>query len=197
MIKPTSPACLRNQVPIAEALKMHLNQPASLLEIGSGTGQHAVYCAQQLPDIRWQPSDLLEHHEGMKLWFSEAELENIMPVIELDVDKAWPECKFDHVFTANTVHYISEQSVSNLFSGVSNCLTNSGLFFIYGPFNRDGQFTSEGNVQLDEWLKTCINPLAGIKDIAAIEGLAASHNLVLIDNLAMPANNRFLVFEKR
>jgi cyclopropane fatty-acyl-phospholipid synthase-like methyltransferase len=196
MMKPISQACLRNQAPILEVLITHLNQSASLLEIGSGTGQHAVYCAQQLPDIRWQPSDLLEHHEGMKLWFAEARLENILPVIELDVDKSWPEHEFDHVFTANTVHFISEKSVFNLFSGVSDCLASSGLFFIYGPFNRNGQFTSEGNVQLDHWLKTSVNPLAGIKDFSQVVALAEQFGFSLIEDNALPANNHLLVFNK-
>lgn len=197
MTKPFSEACLRNQQPIADALKKLLPNPARLLEIGSGTGQHAVFCAQALPHIQWQTSDLLQHHEGMLKWIEDAALDNVLPPLVLDVDQAWPLIDVDHVFTANTVHYIANTSVVNMFAQVSELLPEKGLFVIYGPVNVAGQFTSEGNAGLDEWLKTCVNPLAGIKDIADIEQLARDQGLALIDNLAMPANNRLLVLQKQ
>lgn len=197
MTKPFSEACLRNQQPIADALKKLLPNPARLLEIGSGTGQHAVFCAQALPHIQWQTSDLLQHHEGMLKWIEDAALDNVLPPLVLDVDQAWPLIGVDHVFTANTVHYIANTSVVNMFAQVSELLPEKGLFVIYGPVNVAGQFTSEGNAGLDEWLKTCVNPLAGIKDIADIEQLARDQGLALIDNLAMPANNRLLVLQKQ
>ena len=197
MTKPFSEACLRNQQPIADALKKLLPNPARLLEIGSGTGQHAVFCAQALPHIQWQTSDLLQHHEGMLKWIEDAALDNVLPPLVLDVDQAWPLIDVDHVFTANTVHYIANTSVVNMFAQVSELLPEKGLFVIYGPVNVAGQFTSEGNAGLDEWLKTCVNPLAGIKYIADIEQLARDQGLALIDNLAMPANNRLLVLQKQ
>ena len=200
MNKPISEACLRNQAPIADALKKLLPNPAQLLEIGSGTGQHAVFCAKALPHISWQPSDLAQHHEGMKLWITEAGLDNVLAPLVLDVDQVWPDFdttqKIDHVFTANTVHYIAHESVVNMFTGISRLLAAGGLFMMYGPVNINGEYTSEGNVRLDEWLKTCVNPLAGIKDLADIERLAKDQGLALIDNLEMPANNRLLVFKK-
>lgn len=200
MNKPISEACLRNQAPIADALKKLLPNPAQLLEIGSGTGQHAVFCAKALPHISWQPSDLAQHHEGMKLWITEAGLDNVLAPLVLDVDQEWPDFdttqKIDHVFTANTVHYIAHESVVNMFTGISRLLAAGGLFMMYGPVNINGEYTSEGNVRLDEWLKTCVNPLAGIKDLADIERLAKDQGLALIDNLEMPANNRLLVFKK-
>jgi cyclopropane fatty-acyl-phospholipid synthase-like methyltransferase len=201
MIKPISEACLRNQKPIADALKSLLfkggmTNSIKVLEIGSGTGQHAVFCAQQLPNVTWQPSDLLSNHEGMLQWIKEAQLNNVLLPLILDVDQNWPKVETDHVFTANTVHYISDTSVRNMFIKVSEVLPENGLFIIYGPVNENGQFTSEGNAGLDEWLKTCVNPLAGIKDLAEIEQVAKDCDLVLIDNLAMPANNRLLVLQK-
>lgn len=200
MTKPLSEACLRNQAPIADALKKLLPNSARLLEIGSGTGQHAVFCAKALPHISWQPSDLAQHHDGMKLWITEAGLDNVLAPLMLDVDQAWPDFdstqKIDHVFTANTVHYIAHESVVNMFTGIRRLLERDGLFMMYGPVNVNGEYTSEGNVRLDEWLKTCVNPLAGIKDIADIEQLAKDQGLALIDNLAMPANNCLLVFKK-
>lgn len=196
MNKPLSEACLRNQAPIAAALKSLLPNPARLLEIGSGTGQHAVFCASELPNLIWQPSDLEQHHDGMMLWINEADLSNVLPPLVLDVDQEWPLINVDHVFTANTVHYISAESVNNMFAKVSQLLPESGLFIMYGPVNENGKFTSEGNAGLDEWLKTCVNPLAGIKDLADIERLAKDQQLLLIDNLEMPANNRLLIFKK-
>ena len=201
MNKPISEACLRNQTPIAEALKTLLPDATRLLEIGSGTGQHAVFCAAELPHVIWQPSDLAQHHKGMELWISEAALNNVLAPLVLDVDQGWPDFdsiqKIDHVFTANTVHYIAHESVVNMFAGISRLIAAGGLFMMYGPVNVNGEFTSEGNVRLDEWLKTCVNPLAGIKDLADIERLAKDQGLALIDNLAMPANNRLLVFQKQ
>lgn len=197
MNKPVSEACLRNQAPIAAALSELLPDPARLLEIGSGTGQHAVFCANELPHIDWQPSDLAEQHEGMKLWIKEAALDNVLAPVILDVDQVWPSIEVDHVFTANTVHYIANTSVVNMFTGISRVLAKGGLFMIYGPVNVNAEYTSEGNARLDEWLKTCVNPLAGIKDIADVEQLARDQGLALIDNRAMPANNRLLVFKKQ
>jgi cyclopropane fatty-acyl-phospholipid synthase-like methyltransferase len=206
MTKPFSEACLRNQQPIADALQSLLPIAANVLEIGSGTGQHAVFCAQALPHIKWQTSDLPQHHEGMLKWIEDAALDNVLPPLVLDVDQAWPDFSVapnghvftaSHVFTANTVHYIAWDSVVNMFTKVSALLPEKGLFVIYGPVNVAGQYTSEGNAGLDEWLKTCVNPLAGIKDIADIEQLARDQGLALIDNLAMPANNRLLVIQKQ
>jgi cyclopropane fatty-acyl-phospholipid synthase-like methyltransferase len=206
MTKPFSEACLRNQQPIADALHSLLPTTANVLEIGSGTGQHAVFCAQALPHIKWQTSDLPQHHEGMLKWIEDAALDNVLPPLVLDVDQAWPDFSAvpnghfftaTHVFTANTVHYIAWDSVVNMFTKVSALLPEKGLIVIYGPVNVAGQYTSEGNAGLDEWLKTCVNPLAGIKDIADIEQLAKDQGLALIDNLAMPANNRLLVIQKQ
>lgn len=196
MNKPISEACLRNQAPIATALKHLLPEPAHVLEIGSGTGQHAVFCAHELPHVIWQPSDLVQHHDGMKLWINEADLDNVLMPLILDVDQVWPEIQVDHVFSANTVHYIAHESVVNMFTGISRLLATGGLCILYGPMNIDGKFTSEGNARLDDWLKTCVNPSAGIKDLADIESLARAQGMALIDNLAMPANNRLLIFCK-
>ena len=197
MNKPISEACLRNQGPIAAALKERLPNAARLLEIGSGTGQHAVFCARELPHITWQPSDLAQNHDGIKLWVTEAALSNVLEPLVLDVDQAWPSMKVDHVFTANTVHYIADESVVNMLAGISCLIDKDGLFMMYGPVNINGEFTSEGNAHLDEWLKACVNPLAGIKDLADIERMAKDQDLVLIDNLAMPTNNRLLIFQKQ
>ncbi len=196
MNKPIAEACLRNQQPIAEQLAQLLPAAGALLELGSGTGQHAVYCAHRLPHINWQPSDIKQNLESIKCWVDDAALANVLPAIELDVDHPWPIHCADYVFTANTLHYISLDSVKNLFAGVSNILPEGGLFIVYGPVNEKGEYTSEGNVRLDEWLKRCVNPLAGIKDIELLESMGASEQLTLLDNITMPANNRLLVMQK-
>jgi cyclopropane fatty-acyl-phospholipid synthase-like methyltransferase len=196
MNKPIAEACLRNQHPIVEKLVQLLPNAGLLLELGSGTGQHAVYCAQRLPHINWQPSDVQQNLAGIKSWVDDAALENLLPAIELDVDQPWPVHYADYVFTANTIHYISSDSVKNLFTGVSNILPEKGLFIAYGPVNENGEYTSEGNVRLDAWLKGSVNPLAGIKDLELLISLAALEQLTLVDNIAMPANNRLLVIQK-
>ena len=167
-----------------------------MLEIGSGTGQHAVYCAEHLPHIRWQPSDLLAAHEGMMMWLQEANLANILPPLVLDVEQLWPIEHVDAIFTANTVHFIPWQAVEALFEGSARILTKGGVMLIYGPFNEHGRFTSEGNARLDSWLKSSVNPQAGIKDLDQLKMLGAKLGLKLQDNREMPANNRLLVFRK-
>ena len=196
MNKPIAEACLRNQQPIAEQLVRLLPSAGSLLELGSGTGQHAVYCAHRLPHISWQPSDIKQNLASIKCWVDDAALVNVLPAIELDVNQPWPINNTDYIFTANTLHYISVDSVKNLLAGASKILPENGLFIVYGPVNENGEYTSEGNIRLDEWLKSCVDPLAGIKDIELIESLAALEQLTLVDNIAMPANNRLLVIKK-
>ena len=196
MIKPIAEACLRNQQPIVDALQGLLVDPCKVLELGSGTGQHGVYCSQRLPHVLWQPSELEENLAGIRMWRDEADLDNMQPPLMLDLDQPWPIDKADHVFSANTVHYVALATVKNMFASTARVLPSKGLFIIYGPVNENGKFTSEGNARLDEWLKTCVNRLAGIKDLDQIISLAELQGLSLIENLAMSANNRLLVFQK-
>jgi cyclopropane fatty-acyl-phospholipid synthase-like methyltransferase len=197
MTKPIAEACLRNQQPIAEVLQGLLLDPCTVLELGSGTGQHGVFCAQRLPHVQWQPTELEENLAGINLWRDEAGLDNMLAPLMLDLDQPWPIDKADHIFTANTVHYVALATVKNMFAKAARVLPSKGLFIIYGPVNENGKFTSEGNARLDEWLKTCVNRLAGIKDLDQIIALADLQGLSLIENLAMPANNRLLVFQKQ
>ncbi len=196
MEKPVAPACLRNQEPIAQTLAGILTEPARVLEIGSGTGQHAVYIARALPHLIWQPTELEPALAGIRAWRADAGLENVLEPLVLDVSQDhWPREPYDAVFTANTVHFIGWRPVRCMFEGVARVLREGGRFCVYGPFNYDGQYTSEGNRELDAWLKSR-DPVSGIKDIAEVTRLAASLGLVLQQDLAMPANNRLLVFAK-
>lgn len=196
MEKPVAPACLRNQEPIARTLAGILTEPARVLEIGSGTGQHAVYVARALPHLTWQPTELEPALAGIRAWQEDAGLDNVLEPLVLDVSQDdWPEGPYDAVFTANTVHFIGWAPVRRMFEGVARVLRPEGLFCVYGPFNYEGRYTSEGNRELDAWLKSR-DSTSGIKDIEAVRQLADSLELVFQQDLAMPANNRMLVFRK-
>ena len=197
MDKPVAEACLRNQEPIAQALAQILTEPARVLEIGSGTGQHAVYIGRALPHLLWQPSELAEFLPGIHAWLRDAGLSNVLNPIVLDVrQRPWQlGQEFDAVFTANTVHFVGWRTVESLLAGTAEVLRENGLFCVYGPFNYDGQYTSEGNRNLDLWLKSR-DPDSGIKDIEAVKQRAAALGLIFQQDIAMPANNRLLVFRK-
>jgi len=195
--KPIAESCLRNQTPIAHALLPLLQDRQRLLEIASGTGQHAVYLANRLPHLIWQCSDLPECLPGIRLWAEEAVHRNIPEPIVLDVRQTdWPASgHYDAVFTANSIHFIGLDKVVALLSGVGNLLTKGALFCVYGPFNQHSRFTSEGNQQLDAWLKSR-DAESGIKDIETVLNLCAEQSLIHQNTLSMPANNLMLVFEK-
>ncbi|NVK37843.1 MAG: DUF938 domain-containing protein [Gammaproteobacteria bacterium] len=191
-------ACLRNQEPIYQALKPWLISGGSLVELASGTGQHGVYIAKRLPKLDWQ---LTEHPDNLLLsqpWFQDAVLPNLKPPQALNIDDApWslPLTSFDFAYCANLLHFVSTQTVSHLFSGVSAVLKPKGLVFCYGPINEDG-YTSEGNASLDNWLRTEVNPHAGIKELNWLIDQAENEALVFKQRLNLPANNVILVFEK-
>jgi cyclopropane fatty-acyl-phospholipid synthase-like methyltransferase len=189
--------CLqRNSGPILQVITPILADSKSLLEIGSGTGQHAVTFAQQLPHLQWQTSDRPEYHPGILAWLDEAALPNVLPPLELNIGKnPWPERQFDAVFTANTCHIMAWEEVQLMFAGVATVLAAGGQFCIYGPFNYAGQFTSASNQQFDTSLKQQA-PHMGIREIEKIVELATQHDMRLQDDFAMPANNRLLVMMK-
>ncbi|MEY8203622.1 MAG: DUF938 domain-containing protein [Bermanella sp.] len=195
MHKPVSQPCLRNQDPIYQTLKLSFSQPGRVLELACGTGQHAVYLAQRLPHLSWQATDLLAALAASKLWVEEAALANLLPPMELDVaSRHWSDEKFDYVFAANLVHFVSMERVKSMFAGIARVLLPGGMLALYGPYNNLG-FTSAGNARLDAWLKNDIHPQAGIKELAAVCELASQHKLTLVENHLMPANNHLLLFK--
>lgn len=214
---PHSPACERNRAPILDVLRTHLQDATRVLEIGSGTGQHAVHFAQGLPHLAWQPSDQPPHLEGITAWVQAAALPNLrMPVplwaqaqgearglVSSDPD-AFRALRvedadapgFDAVFTANTLHIMGWPEVEALFEGLPRVLREGPVTLLaYGPFNRDGRFTSESNREFDGWLRAR-DPASGIRDVEAVDALARGIGMTLVDDVAMPANNRTLVWRR-
>ncbi|NIO42562.1 MAG: DUF938 domain-containing protein [Burkholderiales bacterium] len=194
--KPYSPACDRNREPIAAVILPLFSCIETVLEIGSGTAQHAVYFGGLMPHLRWQTSDLACNHAGMRKWIQEAALPNVLPPLSLNVDdEFWPVSHVDAVFTANTLHIAAWTSVQNMFTGVSRLLDRGGLFCIYGPFRYHGLHTSESNACFDASLRLN-DSSSGIRDIDDVLDLARRDLFFLENDYRMPANNRLLVFRK-
>jgi len=168
-----------------------------VLEIASGTGQHAVYFGRDLPHLTWQPSELPQNLSGIRAWLDEARLPNVLPPLAIDInDASWPVTQADAVFNANTVHIISWPEVERLFAQIAGVIEPGGYVCLYGPYNYGGKFTSEGNARFDVWLKSR-DPNSGVRDFEAVNELAASNGLELLRDFEMPSNNRILVWEAK
>ena len=189
MHKPFSEACERNKAPILEVLRELYAGCRHVLEIGSGTGQHAVFFAAALPQLQWQCSELAENLPGLRLWLDEAALPNLPPPLALDANQPLPDLACDAVFTANTLHIMGWAEVQRLFAGLAQRLPEGGLFTAYGPFNIGGLFTSEGNRRFDAQLRAA-DARRGIRDLEAVDALARQAGLSLCADRALPANNR-------
>jgi cyclopropane fatty-acyl-phospholipid synthase-like methyltransferase len=193
--KPYSAACERNRDPILVVLREHFADRKHVLEIGSGTGQHAVYFAAALPQLIWQCSDRAKNHEGIRAWLDEAALPNTPPPLALDVNDQWPDQQYDAVFGANMLHIMSWAEVEKLFAQLARVMAPDARLLIYGPFNYEGQFTSASNAQFEQVLKGW-GAHMGIRDFEAVDALARSIGLRLLEDRAMPANNRCLVWSR-
>ena len=194
MNKPFAEAAEQNRQVIFDAIDPWLR--GDVLEIGSGTGQHAVFFAAARPDIRWQPSDLPQALPGIDIWVREAGLDNLRQPIELDVAGSWPEQIFATVYSANTFHIMSADQVECCIAGIGECLEPGGAFALYGPINYGGQYTSDSNAAFDAMLKSR-DPASGIRDFEWLDRLAGAAGLELRDDIAMPVNNRTLIWQKR
>ena len=194
--KPFSPASARNREPILAALRSLLQDCRNVLEIGSGTGQHAVHFGAALPALRWQTSDLPANHDGIRAWLDEAALPNVLPPIALDAgSEQWPSGPFDAVYTANTSHIMSWPDVQGMFRGIGRVLAPGGLLCIYGPFNRNGEFTAPSNAQFDASLKAQA-PHMGLRNLEDMVELARAQQLTLVADMPLPANNSLLVWQR-
>jgi hypothetical protein len=189
-----SQACENNKGAILSVLKNVFKNTDNVLEIGSGTGQHAQFFAENLQHLTWQPSDLLVNHLSINYRRENSGLANLSAPIVVDLSTPWNLTKLaGGVFTANTLHIVSWALVKKFFSGVGKNLTRGGILCIYGPFNYQGKYTSESNAEFDLWLKER-DENSAIRDFENIVILANSAGLSLIDDNPMPANNRLLTF---
>ena len=193
---PYSSAAERNRQPILEQLQVLLPREGTVLEIGSGTGQHAVFFSRNLPGLLWQPSDREENLAGLEACFAAEGNENILSPLKLDViSDPWPGRTYDAAYSANTAHIMPWEAVVAMFAGVAARLAPGGRFCLYGPFNIDDKFTSESNAQFDVQLRAG-DANMGIRDMKVVESLANLHHMQLEQKIIMPANNFILVFKR-
>jgi len=193
--KPFAPHCERNKEPILAVLQSYFADRRRVLEVGSGTGQHAVFFAPAFPNAVWQTSDLEENLPGIRLWLQEAALPNLPPPLLLDVAGEWPKQRFDAVFTANSLHIMPWTAVEQFFAGVDTVLEPEALLAVYGPFNYNGTYTSDSNREFDGWLKQRATH-SGIRDFEKVDALANGIGLQLVKDHTMPANNRLIVWRR-
>lgn len=194
--KPHSPASERNRDPILAVLREHFADRKRVLEIGSGTGQHAAHFAAAMPQLIWQSSDRPENLPGIRAWLDEAGLPNTPAPLELDVNQPqWPTQQYDAIYSANTLHIMSWAEVQRLFQRLPEIMTPDARLAVYGPFNYGGRFTSDSNAAFDASLKAAV-PHRGIRDFEAVDALARGIGLSLLEDRQMPANNRCLVWAR-
>ena len=199
--KPYSPASERNRDPILQVLRGRFADRRKVLEIGSGNGQHAVHFAAAMPWLVWQCSDVAENLPGIGIWLDEANLANTPAAIELQIGEEGSgaferrSSAFDAIFSANTLHIMGWTQVQAFFATVARVLGDHGMLVVYGPFNYGGEYTSDSNRDFDAWLKAR-DANSGIRDFEAVDALARGAGLQLAEDVAMPANNRCLVWQK-
>jgi hypothetical protein len=191
-----SSAAERNKQPILDVLRHYLQDGQRVLEVGSGTGQHAVFFGHAFPAVRWQPTETPEYLAALQVRLDLEAPPNVTPALVLDVRMPeWPLTDCDVLFSANTLHFMSTDCVEQFFRGAGEMLAQSALLIVYGPFNYGGEFTSPGNAAFDQRLKSD-DPLRGIRDFEWVNALAHAQQMDLLQDVAMPANNRMLIWRK-
>jgi cyclopropane fatty-acyl-phospholipid synthase-like methyltransferase len=189
-------ACERNKEPILTVLRAELAASTCVLEVGSGTGQHAVHFSAGLPQLTWQPSELPENLAPLAERIRLEGAENLRAPLTLDVRQdPWPVEPVDAVFSANTLHIMAWSAVCEFFRGVSAVLKSPAVLCVYGPFRFEGRHTSDSNDAFDQFLRHR-DPASGVRDFEALDALAQAHGLRFTANHAMPANNRTLVWRR-
>jgi hypothetical protein len=196
MDKPFSQACVNNQAPICNVLERVFADKKSVLEVGSGTGQHGIFFAKKLPHLNWQMSDREQNHAGIKRWIYDSPSSNLLAPIALDVLRdQWPKAHYDAAYSANTAHIMPWDAVVSMFMGIGDRLLSGGVFCLYGPMKYLGVLEAQSNVQFDNWLQQQV-PHQGIREFHEINQLAKDAGLTLQEDNAMPANNRLIVWQK-
>lgn len=195
-VKPSAPATERNRSAILDVLREEFQDVATVLEIGSGTGQHAVFFAEALPHLTWQTSDRAANHDGIRAWIEDARIDNVKSPLDIDVLQVRRiGNRYDAVFSANTAHIMSYPAVREMFRLVGGALEPGGLFCLYGPFNLSGEFTSDSNRAFDASLKAQ-DECMGIRDLDDLLVLGKASGLQEVKRFAMPANNMLVVWRK-
>jgi SAM-dependent methyltransferase len=187
----------RNRQPILEILRRVLPPAGLVLEIASGTGQHVVFFARQLPGLRWQPSDPSPVHlDSIRAWTAASGADNVAAPLHLDVELApWPVAHAEAILNINMIHIAPWAAAEALFRGAARLLPPAGVLFLYGPFKRDGQHTAESNARFDERLRG-EDARWGVRELGAVQALAAAAGFGVPEVIAMPANNLSLVFRR-
>jgi cyclopropane fatty-acyl-phospholipid synthase-like methyltransferase len=199
--KPHAPSCDKNRKPLLDCLWPLLKDKINLLEVGSGTGQHAVFMAPKLPHLTWTISDVKDRHRGMSLWLREEPILNIKGPLLYEVGKVpsqFPKSlkRFDVVFTSNTLHILNWEKVKALFKDLNENLEKDTLFITYGAFKFNGKYTTESNKDFDVWLKQK-DKNSGLKNFEDVTQNLLENNFSLLENINMPANNNMLVYKKK
>jgi hypothetical protein len=193
---PFSEACERNKAPILEVLRVAFADRTQVLEIGSGTGQHAVHFAAHLPHLTWHPTEQLAYLPDLGARVKLEGPPNLRAPTVLDVNQTvWPLRAADAIFTANTLHIMAWTEVAALYRGLDGVLSRGGVLCVYGPFRYHGRYTSDSNRDFDRMLQER-DPLSGVRDIRDLTALAAQYGLRLRADHDLPANNRLLEFVK-
>lgn len=192
--KPFAEAAARNAEPILEILRQEFRDSRQVLEIGSGTGQHATRFAAELDHLTWQTSDLDVNHAAIRAWIADSRLSNVLPPISLDVASADISSSYDAVYSANTAHIMSFDEVVRMFSLVGRTLRRGGVFCLYGPLRRFGKFNTESNARFDASLRAR-DPTMGIRDLEELDDLGAAHGLRRTGLYAVPSNNKVAVWQ--
>lgn len=197
MRKPYAAAADNNRDPILSVLRVYFADRTCVLEIGSGTGQHAVHFAGAMPQLTWQASDLAQHLDGIRAWLDEAALPNLPAPIALDVNDPFPTGPtYDAVYMANTLHIMGWPEIKRLFAALPALMSPDAKLAIYGPFSYGGRHTSESNARFDAWLRHEA-PHQGVRDFEAVDALARAAGLALVEDCALPVNNRCIVWQRR
>jgi SAM-dependent methyltransferase len=194
----TAPAVALNREPILRVLRNVLPRPAQVLEIASGTGEHAVWFSRALPMLTWQPTDRdKEALESIAAWHDTTGLPNLLPPLHLDATaETWPIAQADAVVAINMIHIAPWAATQGLIAGAARVLTPDGLLFLYGPFREAGAHTAPTNAAFDAHLRAR-DPSWGVRDLDELAALASGHGLLALERIAMPANNLSVVFRRR
>ena len=195
-MKQSAPSCERNKDVILAVLKEVLPDTGTVLEVGSGTGQHAAYFAFHLPQLVWQPTDLSPNFPSIRAWREETGLPNLREPLELDLlAPAWPATPAQAIVCINTIHIVSWKAVQNLFAGAGSVLAPGGVLYVYGAYRYASRPLEPSNEDFDRWLKAR-DPVSGIRDFETVNALAERNGLTLVEDRAMPANNRSIWWTK-